>query len=300
MIIRLIRVVGMLVLLWGVLVTVAQFVAPSLLAVSGIERRGLGDRLVIVDLRTNIRHRLTWRPTITYAWEPNTGRVATIGGGFAEGTAFIYEPDGTTNTLEVYGARTLQWTQDGEQLVMMTPTLFNVGDPVSGEIEQRVTIPQLEVSVYSLSPLNDTEMIIRASPYGAAANYYSLDYETGVAQQLTNLPCGNIPYIFDVYPATGLMAYTCAPREGVRVWDLRAEVDVTALPMPDSEGSISSMKWSLDGAYLLYEHTPSLRGNSGVLTNHYMVNQKQGTIQRLNLDDWTGLRWLPLKALDRG
>jgi WD40 repeat protein len=291
--------VGALTALWLALIIGAMLAAPPLLAVSGVGQRGIGNRLVVVDLRTNIQHPLTWRPTIAYDWEPNTGRAASVGG-FDDGTALIYAPDGSVKVLEVYGARTLQWTPDGEQLVMLTPGLYNIGDPDSGEIVQRTTSPPLEISVFSLVPLSPTQMMIRASQFGAAVAYYGLDYETGSAEILTNLPCNNLPYIFDIDPISGQMVYICAPTDPVRVWDINTAQEVATLPMPAAPGSISSLKWALDTAHVLYEHSPSRRGNSGILTNHYLVNLEDESIQRLRLDDWTGVRWLPLKALGRG
>lgn len=297
---RLLRVTGLLAVLWLLLVTLARVTAPPSRAVSYLTTTGVGP--YALDLRLNVRARLltvgTHQRVMGYNWEPG-GRLALFVFGMDHNEVWVRSPDGALMTVRTpIQSADVNWSPTGDAVIMIHGDALTRLDPTTGAAHRQPLAAPLYTLRNVFIPLAaDAALVQGRRASGELPFYYTLNLQSGDSVQANDLPCGGAPASITAAGDDALL-YTC---QRANVLYLRVGETVQSLVTTEQlgqPGEISRARLSPDGTQVLFAYRDPSRTTFPPFPRYYVLNRTDGSIRpivsRMFL---ANARWIPQEAL---
>ncbi len=308
---RLLRITGLLLVLWLVLVTAAMLAAPPTLAVSYAPQT-LPGQIHAVDLNRGLEVPLLRVPNsyvVSHAWDARSGQLAVavnIGGDFdgvfdvwVRGPGRTLQRHRVGTSFDMFGLSNVIWSEDADEIILLRAIGLARLDLTTGDIQHQEFMSGLSIPLQRLvlpQPTNEVVVAVQQS-LGDFSDYHILDLQTAELTLATDLPCSDKPRV--MAPALdGDRFYVCSSEMVIYLEDTTSARPLITLDAFDGVGSLDAPQISPDGTHILFNYTTP----TAVVSHEYIYRLSDGQIwpvsKRILLG--TTVQWLPLEALRGG
>ncbi len=299
---KLLRVIGLLVLLWLVLIVGVQIIgaATPLLAVSYMDKGH--SQLKALDARVNVSALLldvtTNRQVLNYTWKPE-GEVALLVASRDRREVWVRAPGEPGRMLGSTGAfGSVNWSPDGDAIHILNPYWVFMWDAMTGQVEQQPLVDPLYTGLNVYVPLSSAEVLVlgKRESLGLAYFPYQLNLNTGVSVLAVELPCGDPSRVVEMTDGEN----GCIQQQRAALY---LETGDEAHPLVTAAqigmgGHVLHPQLSPDGTRVLFAYETA---QSLPWSDYYTVRLRDGALRRLNV--WGGnardVQWLPAGVLRR-